>query len=510
MIKKLTYFYLIPIGLVLFISSIFSLLKTTYFELYMVNELPSYKSDHPLILVVLLITAGIISYWINRYLERQNIGQRRLCLISCVWAGLVSLFFVLLFRCGVVCDSGFLSEYAVQFMKGNYAAFEKGSYFNYYPYQLGMIAFLELVYRMFGVENYLAFQIINVAAIVLIIHYLHKITCELFEDEQIRKWEAVISMGMLPLFLYAVFIYGDVIGLACGIAAICYGICYIRGDKWKYLIFSGVFFMIGNIVKSSTNVFLAAFVIIMLLKMWQDRKWNIFLWVAAIVIVSQAGVWTLNTVYAQRAGIEKISDGTPKAAWIAMGMQEAEETYNGCGWHNGYDFKVYSENDFDTEKATKASVESIKDSLNRFAHDPKDALYYYYRKFVSQWNDPTFQSLLVSEWYSRYTENRPELADFFIYGIGRKILSHLMNIYHLFILLCSTVGCLYIIKSWCLERAYLLLNVFGGFLFHMLWEAKGRYILGYFVLLLPVAAAGLVQGLKRIEMIERKRRTCID
>ena len=40
-------------------------------------------------------------------------------------------------------------------------------------------------------------------------------------------------------------------------------------------------------------------------------------------------------------------------------------------------------------------------------------------------------------------------------------------------------------------KAYFMLNIFDGFLFHMLWEAQARYILGYFVLLLPLAACGL-------------------
>lgn len=42
-----------------------------------------------------------------------------------------------------------------------------------------------------------------------------------------------------------------------------------------------------------------------------------------------------------------------------------------------------------------------------------------------------------------------------------------------------------------LEDHALLITIIGGFLFHMLWEAKGRYILPYFVMMLPMAAVGL-------------------
>lgn len=499
MAKKLTYFYLIPTGVVLLVSSIFSFFKTTYFELYMVNEVPSYKRDHPLILAVFLLMVGVVIYFVNRYLERTKIRQTRECLITCGWAALVSLFFVFLFRCGAVCDSQFLSDYAVEFMKGNYEAFTGGTYLHHFPFQLGMIAFLELVYRLFGAENYLAFQMINVVSIVVTIYFLEKIAWELFENEQVLAWESIISMGMFPLFLYAAFVYGDVIGLALGVAAIYCGVRYIRSEKWKYLLAAGILFMFGIIVKSNVNVLLAAFVITMLLKMLQDKKWSIFLWVVGIVILSQAGVWTVNTIYAHRAGIEKVWDGTPKAAWIAMGLQEAKETDNGCGWYNGYNMEVYREHAFDDEATKEACMENIKESLKRFVHAPKDAVYFFYRKFVSQWNDPTFQSLMMSEWYSRYTENKTALSDFFIYGIGRNILSWLMNFYHLVVLIASTAGCLYFIKNWRLERAYLLLNIFGGFLFHMIWEAKARYILGYFVLLLPVAAAGIAFGIRWAE-----------
>ena len=48
-----------------------------------------------------------------------------------------------------------------------------------------------------------------------------------------------------------------------------------------------------------------------------------------------------------------------------------------------------------------------------------------------------------------------------------------------------------------LEDQVLLLTIFGGFLFHMLWEAKGRYILPYFVMMLPMAAIGLAELTKR-------------
>ena len=44
-----------------------------------------------------------------------------------------------------------------------------------------------------------------------------------------------------------------------------------------------------------------------------------------------------------------------------------------------------------------------------------------------------------------------------------------------------------------LEWYTLLIAVIGGVLFHELWEAKSRYVLPYFVMMIPMAAAGLVE-----------------
>ena len=44
-----------------------------------------------------------------------------------------------------------------------------------------------------------------------------------------------------------------------------------------------------------------------------------------------------------------------------------------------------------------------------------------------------------------------------------------------------------------LEWYVLLIAVIGGVLFHELWEAKSRYVLPYFIMMIPMAAAGLME-----------------
>ena len=67
-LKKLTYFYMVPLLLVLGINCVFSLFKTTYFDLYAYSEIPKYQKDHFVLLFVLLFSyiANIHGYWLDR------------------------------------------------------------------------------------------------------------------------------------------------------------------------------------------------------------------------------------------------------------------------------------------------------------------------------------------------------------------------------------------------------------------------------------------------------------
>ena len=80
-----------------------------------------------------------------------------------------------------------------------------------------------------------------------------------------------------------------------------------------------------------------------------------------------------------------------------------------------------------------------------------------------------------------------------------------MNIYHFLLFFFAAAYFILKRKEWSLQEAYYALNIFGGFLFHMIWEAQSRYILGYFVLMLPLAACGCEGLLERIEKRTAKR-----
>lgn len=486
-IKILTYFYIIPFAVMVFFNTINSLLRTTYFELYQIVETAKYKWDQPffVILFTAIILLALYLSCKKKLLDRFDLNK-----LSVIFGGLFSLCIVLLFRCEATCDSSLISDIAIEFSQDNYAAFEQGEYLYSYSFQIGFAALLELIYRIFGIENFIVFQLLNIVSIMVILNMLNRITGEIFEDKNIQQMEAFLSFGMLPLFLFSTFVYGDIIGWAFGVSAIYYIIKYLKDNHWKSIVTAGILLMFGTLIKSNINILLVAAVIAIFLNSIHKKNYKQLLWIIVLFIFSQLGVRCVNQIYVTRAGLTEYPGGIPKIAWVAMSMQETDEGGYACGWYNAYNWNVYAENDYDAAQTSSACMENLKASLNKFVHEQKYTLNFFYKKFTSQWNAPTFQSMITNEWASRHVDGLSPVANFFLYGLGRDILYGIMNVYHLIIFLGSSLFFFFQRNKWTFLKAYYILNIFGGFLFHMLWEAQSRYILGYFVLMLPLAACG--------------------
>lgn len=486
---RLTLCYMIPLAIMVVFNTLFSLFQTTYMELYQDTEKPLYKADSPLLLLLLtlllIVIGGVIS---NKFLI-----ERRVCKLfekmALIFSVVLCTLVIFIYRVNVACDSKALSDIAISFLNKDYSPFLGDGYLVHYPHQLSMIAFLELVYFLFGVENFTVLQFLNVIAIFSVIYYLHRITEELFQNSHIQVMLSILCMGMLPLYLYSTFIYGDVPGLGLAVPAIYLIIRYLNTKKRGLLIPASLCMCFSILFKSNNSVILAAALIILLLNLLKEKDLFSLVFAAALLLLPSIGTFCVNSYYTQIAGLSGVPDGIPKIAWVAMGLQENDYIEN--GWYNSYNWNIYSDCGLDTPRTTEACMESIKESVNSFLTAPRSGVSFFYRKFISQWNDPGFQAQITNEWYSRHRDDHSPLALYLIYGNGRLILEWIMNIYHFFILLGTSVFIFSCLKKYSLPSAFLALCVFGGYFFHMFWEAGGRYGLGYFVLCVPMAAYGL-------------------
>lgn len=506
LIYLLTLFYMIPTAVLLTANMLFSLFQTTYMELYQDTEKPLYKADSPFLLLLLaFLFLAVCAFFFKKATVSEKLC-RTFEKAALYFSVVLCLLIIFIYRVRVACDSEALSNIAIDFLQGDYSSFSGDSYLAHYPHQLGMVAFLEIIYFLFGIENFTVLQFINVIAIYAIVYFLHRITDELFHSRSVQIMLSVLCIGMLPLYLYVTFIYGDIPGMGFAVPAIYFIIRYLNTRKRLLLIPSVLCMTLAVVFKSNNSVILAAVLIILLLHAIKEKD-RFSLLIAALLLAAPALFNTcIDTYYKRAAGLSEIPEGIPKIAWVAMGLQENEYIEN--GWYNSYNWATYTKCDFDSAETTRVCMESIKDSVSSFLSAPKSGLHFFYKKFISQWNDPGYQAQITNEWYSRHRDDHSSLALYLIYGNGRLILEALMNVYHFFVLLGACVFSVCSIRKRSLSSALLTLCVFGGYFFHMFWEAGGRYGLGYFVLCVPMAAYGLwflTEQISRIPHCFRKQ-----
>lgn len=185
----------------------------------------------------------------------------------------------------------------------------------------------------------------------------------------------------------------------------------------------------------------------------------------------------------------KFGQGMPLTSWLAMGLSTSKIEN---GWfNNDYSIILYNENQKDTVKTSSAAVEIIKDELAGFRSDLPGAVQFFYRKTISQWNDPSYQSLWINQVAPHYADLSPIGA--YICGDGQFAAKEYMNALQQFIYLFALIGTVFCLKQKNQKLSIFALIVIGGFLYHFLFEAKSQYSLIYFILMFPLAAYGIEQ-----------------
>ena len=98
-------------------------------------------------------------------------------------------------------DQGFCSAIAANLFSETYdkADFLKGGYLNQYPFQSGIILVFKIIYSLFGINNYMAFQILNVVSVVLIESFEknHSSSCG---KNRNSFFDIIFSDGILYIF----------------------------------------------------------------------------------------------------------------------------------------------------------------------------------------------------------------------------------------------------------------------------------------------------------------------
>lgn len=480
------------LGILLFgILTGVSLFSTIYYSTQY-NEAPLQIRDLFFVVLVVCTTLVFFMYQAAEWIRRREKPEKWIRLLLCAVL-LYTLCFCVLWVIGAGCipvgDQASVCKAAEGFRNGDYSMLTKDSYEKYlfiHPHQLGLTALIELIFAVFGNGNFRAFEFLNCLGAVLVVYSGYRMAGLLTEDQRARIYYLFLAAGCFPLFFYVTYVYGEIPSLAYSMAAAWMFLEYRKKGRIRNLLLCGLLCALACLIRNNSLILLIAFLCVLLVSGLGKRQWRPFAAAAFLVLAMVLSRFALHTVYERRAGIT-LNKGAPMILYVAMGMQEGE---GAPGWSNGYILHAYwGASDFDGEKASNMAVEDIRASLGKFKRDPLYAGWFFREKFVSQWNDPSYECFAMT-----HTNGWPRVGvvNSMYYGKLNTLMIWFMNQYQSLIF--GGVFLWLIYGFWRkkeLEDHLLLIFILGGFFFHMIWEAKGRYILPYFVAMLPMAAIGL-------------------
>ena len=391
-------------------------------------------------------------------------------------------------------DQAYIYGGASYFLEGNFEFFSKGGYCDMYPHQLALIALIEALFFVVGTFHYYAFQVICVFLAVGIVFLGCRIVEEITDRMSVAVFYCVSMLGCLPLIFYTSWVYGDIPSIFFSLLAAWALLRYGKKSYWSYLAVCVFSLTMGILVRKNSLILLIAFCMVSLV--WalyrKDKK-----------ILAAAGMavllpWLLNMgiykMYEVRSGYEH-SKGLPVLSWVSMGLQENDGKY---GWYFDYPKKIYYENDFNKEVTEEIVKQDIRERLTVFRADLSYTWTFFREKLLSQWNEPLYQSLFFN---TQYTDGHEPAADsltmklegeYFVKVLG--ICDRLQFVVYFGMLLYFVFA---VRPNGNLLQHLLAVMMIGGFLFSILWEAKARYVLPYYVTMFSLSAVGYWQFMEQ-------------
>lgn len=494
--EKISNFFIIVVStlfmLFMLLNTILVFFKTAIFPRDY-QETLYYKTDNVILNIVMLFLFSTVIFFLSTYLKKI-LKTKRLVLLVMIYAFIVSLFFAILRRDYVQFDPFNVIDQASNFLRDNYSGLEKGENYLYiYSHQLTTVFLFELVLGIFGRATFILY-LLQCLSISYIIFMLYKITDILFNNEEVNYLVIVLLIFCFPLFFYVAFIYGLLPGMFLVLLTFYNFLKYFKTNKWYNLVIAtfsiniAILFISNNLINMLATI--AIIIIIAIQKI--DKKLIVFVISTFLVMIVSKNI--IFNYYEVRSG-KDIPTGIHKISWIAMGMQEGDRE---AGWWNGFNYDIYIEEGYNNDTVKEISLKSIDQRLSVFKNNPGYAFNFYTRKYENQLLEPTFQSLLVTSPQEDFKDETLLLKVKTItlrelyYGTTNKILFYIMKSFQMFVYIGSLVFSYISLRKKNIFYLLIPVSFIGGTIFHVIWEAKSRYIFPYFIFLIPLASYGMI------------------
>lgn len=304
------------------------------------------------------------------------------------------------------------------------------SYLSYYPQQIGLMAFLELLLRIWNLTGLSvpAWHFIKLVYVCLLCGaiWFQYLSLQYLWPENYKKISCcylVLVCCNLPMIMYSSFVYGEIPSFAA-LSVGCYLLLRLLGSSspdssyrdnvsrndapsvtaydyvprmLRQILFTGfgsiLFLTLSVMLRKNSLIPVIAVLLVLLfeaLRPGRNGKMRLGLLIMAVCLaVTSVGILPLiQKCYEKKAG-NTLSSGVTAMSYLAMGMQEASR---GCGWYNGFNIDTYDTAGMDTALANEISRLAIDERLTYFREHPGYTADFYLHKHLSQWADGTYAS----------------------------------------------------------------------------------------------------------------------
>lgn len=454
-----------------------------------------FQNDNVLFNILALVLLFALLMFLKSLIKKFRLKTVTTVLI--VYVTVAGCLWVCLVKSVPMADSGRITSAAAAFAAGNYSVLQSGdSYFRYFPFQLGFAFVCELLFRIFGPNNYVALGIVNVAFLDIAYLALIKLSRLIFENKAVVRITILLLASCLQPILFCTYIYGNIIGFALSMWAVVFLMLYLKTRKKRNLIFAFLLVAVAIVTKPNYYIVLTAMCIILLIDCLRPFKLINIIAVLCAVVLSVGLCKIVIKGYEAKAETD-LGSGVPQILWAAMGLQESDMA---PGWYNRYTLNTYNKSNLDGEIATNMARSKINERLKYFAANPEYALSFFSKKVLSEWNEASFESI----WVSKTKEHLSPVSGSVNAIYNSTFLMSYFNAYQLFIFVGFFIALIIGIKKRDNIFTVIPLIILGGFFYHLIFEAKSQYILVYFVMLIPYAAYGLSFVGEKVKCIYRQ------
>lgn len=403
-------------------------------------------------------------------------------------------------------DSGTVTQTAMEVAKGNYNSFitsnndfyNNVSYYQLYPFQLGYVFICEIFYRIFGTDSSMIMQVVNVLALTALYMAIIKISKMIFNSKAVTFITIFMLAGCVQAIFFTTFVYGNLIGIASAMWGCYFVIKFMQSEKKnRYLLFipASLLMALSIIAKYNNMIWLVAVSIGLIIYVIRSKKWLYLVSVAFVCLIAVGSFNLIIYSYESRSGV-KLGDGVSQTLYLDAGLNESGMA---PGWYNDLSKSNYLTANCDTEEANKIAKEDIELRKAKFKSDPAYTRDFFSKKVLSQWNEPSYESLWVSQ-VKAHTFGEIEdgsLLQSIYTGGWSKFFYDYFDFFQMISFILFAVGMAALIKKKIGAEAIMIVSgLIGGFLYHLLFEAKSQYVLTYFIIMLLFASYGLYFILK--------------